>query len=77
MLGVASLVTIDLVILVTFTLVEGIKGNLAAKLVSHREMPTKTEGVSTNFSRFFHSLAALKTLSLFNVVFLHYRCLKL
>ena len=46
MLGVAVLVAIDLIILVVYTLVEGIRGNLVAKKVTHRQMPTTVEGVS-------------------------------
>ena len=44
MLGVASLVAVDLLILVTYTLVEGIRGNLQAKEVPDRLFIT--EGVS-------------------------------
>ena len=45
-LGVAALVGIDLTILVTYTLVEGIRGNLATLEVPHKEKFTKIEGVS-------------------------------
>ena len=45
-LGVAALVAIDLTILVTYTLVEGIRGNLVTQKVSHKEKPTAIEGVS-------------------------------
>lgn len=48
---VASLVAIDLVVLAIYTLVEGVKGGLFAKLVVHRELPTKTEGVRISYSR--------------------------
>ena len=48
MLGVAVLVYIDLIILVTYTLTEGIQGNLVAKRVPHKQMPTTVEGVSMN-----------------------------
>ncbi len=45
-LGVASLVAIDLTIIITYILVEGIRGNLGARQVTHRERPSTTEGVS-------------------------------
>ena len=45
MLGVASLVAVDLVILVMYTLVEGIRGKLIAQQVSNRENPMRIEGV--------------------------------
>ena len=48
MLGVASLVAVDLLILITYTLVEGIRGNLQAKKVTSSEMPITTEGVRNN-----------------------------
>ena len=48
-LGVASLVAIDLVILVTYTLVEGIRGNLVAIQVAHGERETSVEGVSNGY----------------------------
>ena len=48
MLGVAVLVNIDLIILVTYTLTEGIRGKLVAKRVLHEQMPTTVEGVSMN-----------------------------
>ncbi len=40
-LGVACLVAIDLIILITYTLVEGIRGSIDAQQVSHREEPTE------------------------------------
>ena len=46
MLGVASLIAIDLTIIVTYTLVEGVGGNLVAERVRHRENPTSVQGVS-------------------------------
>lgn len=46
-LGVALLVCVDLIILVTYFVVEGVRGNLGAQQVSYRERPRKVEGVST------------------------------
>lgn len=43
MLGVASLVAVDLIVLVTYTLVEGVQGNVLQ--VPHREQPRIVEGV--------------------------------
>lgn len=48
MLGVGLLLAIDLIILVIYILVEGVKGNLGARQVSHRENSRTMEGVSTN-----------------------------
>ncbi len=45
-LVVALLVAIDLTIIIIFTLYEGIQGSLGAELVTHKEKPTTTEGVS-------------------------------
>ena len=45
-LGVGLLVVIDMTIIVTYLLVEGIRGDLGAKKVPHRERPSTTEGVS-------------------------------
>lgn len=45
-LGVAALVAMDLIILVTYTLVEGIKGNLGSQEVTHRGNPVLVQGVS-------------------------------
>ena len=45
MLGVAALVAIDLTILVIYTLVEGVRGNLVAQRVPHKAKPTEIEGV--------------------------------
>ncbi len=45
-LGVASMVAIDLIILVTYTLVEGIMGKLDARRVAHSENPRIVAGVS-------------------------------
>jgi len=47
MLGVASLVAIDVTILVLYTLVEGIQGDLVARQVAHKENPMEVTGVST------------------------------
>ena len=48
MLGVAFLVGIDLIILITYCIVEGVKNELVAKRVSHKERPVTLtmEGVS-------------------------------
>ena len=54
-MSVASLVAIDLVILVTYTLVEGIMGNLAVQQVSNKEQPMKTEGVRTCTEKLVYS----------------------
>lgn len=43
--GVALLVTIDLIILITFTTVEGIRGNLVTSEVPHAENSETMEGV--------------------------------
>ena len=45
-LFVLCLVVIDLVILGTYTLVEGRRENLGVKLTSNRELPQETFGVS-------------------------------
>ena len=45
-MSVGALVAIDLSILVTYTLVEGIRGNLVAVEVAHRENPQSVQGVS-------------------------------
>ena len=45
MLAVASLVAIDVIIIVSYTLVEGLRGKLTAKLVPHREKPSVIETV--------------------------------
>ena len=45
-LGVASMVAIDLIMLTTYMIVEGVKGNLSATQVTHKEVPTTVEGVS-------------------------------
>ena len=47
MMGVATLVAIDLTILVVYTLVEGIRGKLVITEVPHKEQPQIIEGVST------------------------------
>ena len=47
-LGVASLVAIDIIILVTYTLVEGLMGNLVTVTVQNKEKTMDVEGVSYN-----------------------------
>ena len=49
-LGVLSLVAVDMVILITYTAVEGGKGTLIVQRVPHKENPTPVEGVSIGFS---------------------------
>jgi len=44
-LGVLMLVLTDLVILLVYTIVEGIQGNLIAQRVPNRENPMDVEGV--------------------------------
>ena len=46
-LGVLLLVVIDLIVLITYTAVEGARGNLSAKRVPNRENPEDMVGVST------------------------------
>ena len=46
MMGVAFLVAIDLIILITYSMVEGIRGNLVALKVTDSENPVDIEGVS-------------------------------
>ena len=48
-LGVLSLVAVDMVILITYTAVEGGKGTLIVQRVPHKENPTSVEGVSIGF----------------------------
>ncbi len=50
MLAIVSLVAIDLIIIISYTLVEGLRNNLNAKLVSHKEKPFVTEGVIVKHS---------------------------
>lgn len=57
-LGVAALVAVDITILVTYTLVEGIRGNLVAQKVSHKEIPTTVEGVSVA-NRYHNSVISM------------------
>lgn len=45
-LGVAVLVIIDIVILTSYNVVEGIRGNLVATRVANRENPQDLLGVS-------------------------------
>ena len=45
-LGVLCLVLIDLAILGTYTLVEGLRGNLGVERITNREFPEETIGVS-------------------------------
>jgi len=44
-LGVLVLVLVDVVILLVYTTVEGVQGNLTAKAVHNRENPMSMEGV--------------------------------
>ena len=46
-LGVGFLVLIDLLILVVYTVVEGVQGNLEATRISHVENPEEKSGVSS------------------------------
>ena len=45
-LGVLTLVSMDVIILLVYAIVEGVQGNLTAVLVSNRENPRDIEGVS-------------------------------
>ena len=45
MLAIASLVAIDMIIIIFYILAEGIRNNLTAKLVTHRENPSDVETV--------------------------------
>ena len=45
-LFVCALVAVDLVILLIYTLVEGLRGNLEPMLVSNTEKPLEKQGVS-------------------------------
>ena len=47
LLGVAFLVGIDLVILLSYTLVEGLNGRLGSKLIENAEKPRDEQGVRT------------------------------
>ena len=47
LLGVGCLVAIDLVILITYTLVEGLRDNLNPELVELGGNPRDVDGVST------------------------------
>lgn len=44
-MGITSLVAIDFIVLVTYTLVEGTKGNLVAKQIPHAEKPVTIDRV--------------------------------
>ena len=44
-LGVLTLVLVDLTILLVYTIMEGLRGNLTAKRVPNRENPRVIEGV--------------------------------
>lgn len=44
-LGVLVMVRIDLIILITYTAVEGTRGNLSAQRVPNRENPEDVSGV--------------------------------
>ena len=48
-LGVLTLVLVDLTILVIYTTVEGVQGNLTATRVPSRENPRVVEGVSNTY----------------------------
>ncbi len=50
MLAVVSLVAIDLIVIISYTLVEGLHNNLNAKLVSHKERPFVIKGVIVKHS---------------------------
>ena len=45
-LGVLTLVLVDITILLVYTTVEGVRGNLTAIRVSNRENPRGVQGVS-------------------------------
>ena len=45
-LGVLTLVSMDVIILLVYAIVEGVQGNLTAVLVPNRENPRDIEGVS-------------------------------
>jgi len=45
LVGVALLVTFDLIILITYILVEGVRGNITAKEVINAEQPMEVDGV--------------------------------
>ena len=45
---VLMLVVVDLVILVVYTMVEWIRGNLGAERIENRENPMDTKGVSSD-----------------------------
>lgn len=57
-LGVAVLVVIDVIILSVYNLVEGVRDNLGATRVQHRENPEDLVGVSCNYS--LHKLTNIK-----------------
>ena len=46
-LFVCALVTVDVVVLFVYTLVEGVRGNLEAKRTAHVEHPSDKMGVGT------------------------------
>ncbi len=48
--GVGLLVLIDVIILVVYSLVEGVRGNLMAMRIPHIEHPEETSGVSSKFT---------------------------
>ena len=48
-LGVLLLVVIDLIVLITYTAVEGARGNLSAQRVTNRENPEDIIGVLCNY----------------------------
>ena len=57
-LYVLCLVVIDLVILVTYTVVEGLRDNLGVKLTTNQELPKETFGVrlfrTSNCQNIYH-----------------------
>ena len=57
-LGVLALVMIDLIILITYTAVEGARGNLSAQRVTNRENPkdvTEEVGIRPRKESYKHS----------------------
>ena len=58
-LFVLSLVIIDVFILGTYTINEGVKHNLGVKLISNRELPEETIGVSVTIiiGKFFYQIS--------------------
>ena len=50
-IGVGLLVLIDLFILMVYTVVEGLRGNLIATRIPNIERPEETSGVSSKITR--------------------------